>query len=305
MQKTLIAIAIATTLSACATSQTNSTTNSSKSSEPKIVMIGHSQDVMAYIRAFDSNKDDILSRAEIHQHRRQRFDNMDSDKNGWVSLKEYIDEFNKYIDQNLAEEMPKQDGLTEMRFVMLAGKDGQHISRENFDKSGEKAFADFQSGKLPEDLKDRSNAGFLGMPTNHTIKGMLDLYDRNGDGQLPREEFEAVRDEQFKNADVNRDGKLSRDEYAAEYQQRLDHRIHEIKVRQIRQTRVRFGILDINKNDQLNWEEFKSSADRQFDFMDRNKDGQVDAQDAQLPVPGRENTSTSATKTNSNNAQSK
>lgn len=297
MQKTFIALAIAATLSACATNTgTKNPHHSSTDNEKKIVMVGHSQDVMLYVRAFDANKDNILTRAEVDNHRRERFNDMDTDKNGWVSLPEYVNEFHKYLAQGLKEEMPKQDGLTEMRFVTLAGKNGTHITREHFDQSGEKAFAAFAAGQLPDDLKDRSSVGMLGMPTNHTVKGMMELYDRNGDGQLPREEYDAVRDEQFKNADVNKDGKLSRDEYAAEYQQRLDHRIHEMTVRQIRQTRVRFGILDTNKNDRLDWAEFQSSAHRQFDFMDRNKDGQVDAADAQLPPPGRENSNTAQPK---------
>lgn len=312
MKKSLLSLAILATLSACATHdgvQNKSahahaaTASSAPAPEKKIVMVGHSQDVMLFVRAFDANKDDVLTRAENENHRRARFNDMDTDKNGWVSLPEYVAEFHKYLAQGLKEEMPRQDQMTEVRFVSLAGKDGTHITREQFDKSGEKAFAAFAAGKLPEDLKDRSSAGMLGMPTNHTVKGMMALYDRNGDGELPREEYDAVRDEQFKNADVNRDNKLSRDEYAAEFQQRLDHRIHEMTVRQIRQTRVRFGILDTNKNDRLDWEEFKFSADRQFDFMDRNKDGRVDAEDAKLPVPTRENANTTTSNNEANKAK--
>lgn len=251
-------------------------------------LLGHTQNVMAFVKAYDANNDNILTQKEHDDFRRERFHETDTNKNGSIDLLEYVRELNDRIDARVQEEMVEVDKMTDVRFKALAGKDATHITRERFDQSGNAAFAAFAEGKLPQELEANSaNADILNLPTNHSSKGMLALYDRNSDGELPREEFDAVREEQFKRTDSNTDGRLSRDEYAAEFHFRIDNRVHDIKVRQLRQSRVRFGLLDTNKDDRLDLTEYLTSSARAFAQLDRNGDGQLDAADAALPAPKR------------------
>lgn len=254
-----------------------------------VPMVGHTQDVMKFVDAFDSNMDKVLTSDEHEAWRRKHFVQTDTSGDGYLNMPEYVGEFESRLDERFAEGNDERDHMTEVRFVSLAGKGNNHITRERFDTSGEAIFKAFASGKLPEKAgaPSANSKDVLRMPTTHSLEGMMALYDRNGDRDLPREEFDAVRDEQFKNSDVNRDGRLSRDEYAAEFQQRVQHRIHDLKVRQLRQARVRFGILDTDKDDRISMAEFLTSSQRAFNGLDRNNDGRLDAADAALPPKKR------------------
>lgn len=286
MKYTLPALA-ALVLCACANApeQAPATPAAATAAPKPVPMMGHAGDVMAYVRAFDLNGDDVLTRQEFEEQRRRRFAQADANHDGLISLPEYVKEFEARLNERLQEAQKQADGMTELRFKSLAGEGNSHITRERFDQSGERAYAAYAAGKLPESAP-AAPGDILRMPTNHTRAGMMALYDRNNDGRLPREEYDAARQDQFKQSDVNRDGRLSRDEYAAEFQQRLDKRLNEIRARQLRQAGVRFGVLDTNKDDRIDEQEYLASGlKRSFEGMDRNHDGRVDAADHALPDP--------------------
>ncbi|ROQ01420.1 EF hand domain-containing protein [Stella humosa] len=115
-------------------------------------------------------------------------------------------------------------------------------------------------------------------------------YDTNGDGQVTRAEFDAVRDVRFKATDANGDGTLDEAEYVGEYTVRLDAQLAasdltaekktEERQRQVRQAHVRFGALDKNKDQRIDRAEYDTSGAAAFAEQDDDKDGVVTLADA-------------------------
>lgn len=113
-------------------------------------------------------------------------------------------------------------------------------------------------------------------------------YDTNGDGQVTRAEFDAARTARFNATDANKDGWISEDEYVAEYSARLEKQLAasdrdeakkaEERQRQIRQTHVRFGVLDTNKDGKIQKAEYDASGSRAF----AGKDGIITRKDIEV-----------------------
>ncbi len=127
------------------------------------------------------------------------------------------------------------------------------------------------------------------LAASHDPKTFLQEHDTNHDGQVPRAEFDAARDARFKATDANGDGWVSDAEYLSEYQARLeadlahsdmtDEKKTEERQRQVRQTHVRFGVLDTNKNQRMEKAEYDVSGARAFAMNDADKNGVITASD--------------------------
>jgi hypothetical protein len=123
----------------------------------------------------------------------------------------------------------------------------------------------------------------------HDGKDFIADYDSNSDGQVTRAEFDAVRTARFAATDANRDGWVSDAEYLAEYSARLEQHLTasglnaekqtEERQRQTRQTHVRFGVLDTDKDQKMQKAEYDASGARAFAGMDDDKDTVVTAAD--------------------------
>jgi hypothetical protein len=124
----------------------------------------------------------------------------------------------------------------------------------------------------------------------HEGSAFIHDYDADHDGQVSRAEFDAGRVARFRATDANGDGWVSEAEYVAEYSARLEQQLAsspltdekkvEERQRQIRQTHVRFGVLDKDKNGQMAQAEYDASGARAFAEQDNDKDGIVTAADA-------------------------
>ncbi|RMH93016.1 EF-hand domain-containing protein [Lysobacter pythonis] len=256
-------------------------------SGPRASFSGHGENVRHFIQAHDLDGDGAIDRAEFERFRRQRFEATDLDRDGAISLPEYVTEFDARLDEMLKPELAAIDGMTRTRFSALAGG-GSHVTRERYDASGARIYAAYAADKLPTALPAADGRRrLLDLPTTHSRNGLMALYDRNSDSHLAREEFDTARAEQFERTDVNRDGRIGFDEYATEYGERIERARHDLNVRAIRQTRVRFGVLDKNRDDRVDWGEYMASGQRLFDGNDRNGDGRVDATDATHPPKPR------------------
>lgn len=129
------------------------------------------------------------------------------------------------------------------------------------------------------------------LAASHSTSTFIEEQDLNGDGKVSLEEFKAGRAIEFRKADFNEDGSLSEAEYIGEYEGRLMARLSRIgdpekrleeQQRQMRQAKVRFGVLDTDKNGAISQAEHLASGLRMFDLHDRNKDGTVDHKDVVL-----------------------
>lgn len=126
---------------------------------------------------------------------------------------------------------------------------------------------------------------------SHSTATFIEEQDLNGDGKVSLEEFKAGRALEFRKADFNEDGSLSEAEYVGEYEGRLMARLSQIgdpekraeeQQRQKRQAKVRFGVLDTDKNGAISPEEYLASGLRMFGLHDRDKDGAVTHKDVVL-----------------------
>lgn len=301
-------------LAACASTQPQAPAEQHKQATPvqgsrPAASVGHGNDIGEYIQVMDGNKDGAVTAEEVRAQRMEHFQRVDANRDGKIDIQEYVSEFQQRLQAGMVADRAEIDRMTLVRFNSLAGEGQSHVSRSRYDQASERAFAAFAQGKLPEKLSaskqgqgqahghghgDKAEKGqgqqrpnMLAMPTNHSKAGMMALYDLNRDGKLTREEFDKVREEQFKRTDVNGDGRLSLGEYATEFDLRIDAGVSELMARQMTQARVRFGILDADKSDFLEAEEFVQSGMRMFQRVDRNSDGRVDQVDASLPAPKR------------------
>lgn len=133
--------------------------------------------------------------------------------------------------------------------------------------------------------------GFAATPAfaQHEGGAFLAAYDSDKDGTLTRAEYDAAREARFKVTDANGDGSVSEDEYVAEFSGRYEQELAasgrseekkaEARQRQIRQTHVRFGVLDTNKDAKISPAEYHAIAQRAFAEQDADADGAITAKD--------------------------
>ncbi|WP_336970583.1 hypothetical protein [Sphingobium aromaticiconvertens] len=131
----------------------------------------------------------------------------------------------------------------------------------------------------------------------HEGSAFIHDYDGDHDGSVSRSEFDTARVARFKATDANGDGWVSEDEYVREYQARLEAQLAasdqsedkkvEERQRQIRQTHVRFGVLDTNKDGKMQQAEYDASGARAFAEQDDDKDGVVTAADTKATAARR------------------
>ncbi|MGK6356375.1 hypothetical protein ACMGDH_14260 [Sphingomonas sp. DT-207] len=134
-------------------------------------------------------------------------------------------------------------------------------------------------------------AGFTALPAaaQHAGDAFIAAFDSNGDGSLTRAEYDAARAARFKATDADGDGAFSEEEYVAEFTARFEQQLAksdrsaekkaEERQRQIRQTHVRFGVLDTNKDSRIGRDEYDRVAERSFAEQDADKNGIVAAND--------------------------
>lgn len=123
----------------------------------------------------------------------------------------------------------------------------------------------------------------------HDGASFIHDYDADHDGSVTRAEFDAGRVARFRATDANGDGWLSEAEYVGEYQTRLEAQLAksdrdaekkaEERQRQMRQARVRFGVLDRDKNKQMVQAEYDASGARAFAEQDADRSGTITAAD--------------------------
>lgn len=119
----------------------------------------------------------------------------------------------------------------------------------------------------------------------HEHSAFIVDYDLDKDGKVTVEEFNTVRAQRYAATDANQDGGVDEAEYVEEYRVRLEaqlaasdesaERKEEQRVRQIRQTHVRFGVLDKDKDGKISQAEYDASGQRAFAEQDGDGDGVI------------------------------
>lgn len=232
-----------------------------------------------FLEQFDSDGDGAVSAEQFVAFRKQRYADTDENKDGSVDVDEYTSEYLVRLDRRLATERQAQVEQTRVRIKALDTDQDGYISRAEYDASGARAFAHFESGAGQPEARPAPRRSAIDMPSTHTRAGMLEIYDADGDGKVARAEYDDGRDQAFARTDGDQDGRLSGDEYLAEFEDRLDRRIASSREAAAQQSRVRFKALDTGKDERVGWDEYAASGKRMFARADSNGDGTVNAED--------------------------
>ncbi|WP_116812685.1 EF-hand domain-containing protein [Steroidobacter cummioxidans] len=249
----------------------------------------------AFIGTWDDDGDGKVTRAEYEAVRKARFATTDSDGNGSLSIEEYVNEYAARLDRDIADERNASLKQTDTRFKALDKDDDKFISRAEYDNSGDRAFVHLDRNKDGRITKEDAETvakeatprrrSIIGMPTSHTLAGMLEIYDDDGDDVLTREQYDAQRAKVFAATDTDKDGKLDHEEYVNEFNARLQQQIDDRRQAQLKQARVRFKAIDTDENGAISRDEYFAMSARMFDRADTNKDGVITHDD---PPPVRE-----------------
>jgi Ca2+-binding EF-hand superfamily protein len=261
---------------------------------PRPLVGGHGEDVERFIAQHAENGDQRLTWEAFDAFRRARFDATDRDHDGVLDEAEYVAEFDARTRQQQAREYQGELEQTDVRFKALDNDRDGSISRAEFDAAGQQSWTAGQralgaldrTGAFPAEAR-AARRNRRAMPSSHSAEGFLERFDTDQDGLVGREEFDLVRSAQFTRSDRDGDGRLSAQEYRAEFKARLDAHLAALPVDDGRQTRVRFGVLDTDKDGRMTFAEYQVSGKRTFDLVDRNHDGVVDLADARLPAQPR------------------
>lgn len=129
-----------------------------------------------------------------------------------------------------------------------------------------------------------------GVAGGHRKDAFIAAHDTDGDGQVTRAEYDAIRKARFEGADLDGDGVLNEEEYVAEFKGRLDQQYADQGLEpderyegSMEQAHVRFAIVDRSRNGELTWEEQQAVADSTFKGHDTDENDIVNADDP-LPV---------------------
>lgn len=101
---------------------------------------------------------------------------------------------------------------------------------------------------------------------------MLEMFDANNDGKVTQDEIDTTRQTRFKTFDKDGDGTLSLDEFQALWLDTM--REHMVD---------RFQDLDADGDAKVTTAEFGRQLAHMVQFMDRNGDGVIDAADMRPP----------------------
>jgi hypothetical protein len=271
---------------------------------------GHAGNV--FIGAWDTDGDGKVSRTEYDATRTQRFAQSDENSDAALSADEYVNEYATRLDHDIAAARKDFIEQTHTRFRSLDQDGDGGVSRAEYDASGKRTFTQLdhdKDGRIAasdpekaqpavrmEKAEERAKVEkarpararpVITMPTTHTRKGFLEIYDTDADEAVTRAQFDEQRASAFVKTDGNSDGKLDPNEYLEEFADRLDRRIARTREAQLKQGLVRFESIDADKNGGISRDEYLAMSARFFERADTNKDGTVADNDPPPPPEER------------------
>lgn len=260
----------------------------------------------AFIEDFDKDADGKVTRAEFDLGRAAKLKAMDANGNGLVDENEYLDHFAQDLEKRISSERKDQVEQSVVRFKSIDTNNDGKMTWDEYWASGQKTFTHFAKsadGVVTLKAKDKEwdaapgnnpqqgagvtpaapiRSSVLRMPSSHSLEGFIDLNDLNGDQQVTAEEFKQVRRGIFDTTDSNKDGWVNPEEYTLEFTNRLDRQAKQVRTAQMKQAKVRYDILNSNKDEGISLKEFGVSGSRIFAGWDLNDDGVVGNDD---PLP--------------------
>ncbi len=264
----------------------------------------------AFIDEYDTNSDEQVTHTEFNQSRAAKLKAMDANDNGLVDETEYLDAFAAELEKKISTERKDQVLQTEIRFQSIDKNADGKMTWEEYWASGERTFTHFAKSadgvvtldakdkewdaapnadqnetidaEKPKSLADISRPSAIKMPSSHSLEGFIDINDLNGDKQVTADEFRQIRRGIFDETDTGKDGWVNPEEYTLEFTNRLDRQAKQVRTGQMKQAKVRYTVLNTNKDAGISLEEFNVSGERIFSGWDLNDDDKVSLAD---PLP--------------------
>ena len=233
----------------------------------------------SFIAQYDADGDGRVTAAEFEHARKARHGGMDANGDGRVTEAEYVAEYQQRQNQEQQGQRVEHIAQTLARHAALDTDNDGTVSLSEYDAAGARSWRDFEQRRGQASAGESKRQPRALMPRAHTVEGMLALYDANADGRLTAEEYRIGRAQAFKRTDLDGDGVLTTAEYLAEFLPRLETRLLQLRQGGERQARVRFGVLDTDKDQSVSWDEFNVSGRNLFSRADTDLDGVVDASD--------------------------
>lgn len=250
-----------------------------------------------FIDQYDLDGNGQVDSVEFETARRQRFDLSDANHGGSLDTEEYVLEWEDHVDPQLVRDREEQLRQTGTRFHALDDDEDGWISHAEFMATGEASWQrydgdadgvigaeeqDPQAGKVAHDDAERSYdqalldaQRMLTLPSTHSKRGTIELYDVDGDGAVARAEFDAGREATFARTDSNGDRRLDEQEYTFEFEDRLDAALAATRKGQVDQTYRRFKALDRDEDGRVTFAEYQHSGHHSFARHDTDADGVV------------------------------
>lgn len=108
---------------------------------------------------------------------------------------------------------------------------------------------------------------------SHFMKGMINNYDLNQDGQVTTEEYAKVRVARFATTDSDGNGTISPAEYLAEFEVRLESMLKASEIRKTDKAFDAYRGMDSNLDHVVTHAEYVNAAEKAFAKHDKNEDG--------------------------------
>ena len=271
---------------------------------PSFAIDAASHRKMVFVNQYDLDGDWLLYAQEFEHARKRRFSNTDENQDSVVNQEEYVFEYQNKLDIQLKKDRKGQVRQTNLRFNALDKNKNAMMEWQEYEASGLRSFTrydvnkdgniDAQDPEPANNLGSGDNANMLkqqlekrrdqqlasakkstSMLSTHTRKGMFSMYDSNQDGTISKVEYQQRLRADFDLTDEDNNAWVSRDEYLFEYQNRIDKQVAKTRNAAIKQTYVRFGVLDKNKDGQMTIEEYQFSGHRSFNRWDSDKNNIV------------------------------
>lgn len=291
---------------------------------PSLAVEAASHRKLVFVNQYDLDGDWSLHAEEFEHARKRRFDHTDENQDGVVNEQEYVFEYKNRLDSQLKKDRKGQVKQTIVRFNALDKNENDRLEWQEYEASGLRSFTRYDvnkdgniddqdakpvnnwkrkdSEKLTEEQlekrRDRrlsSAKRSLRMPSTHNKEGMITRYDNNQDGVISKAEHQQRRRADFDLTDEDNNGWVSQDEYLFEYQNRMDKKIAKTRIAAIKQTHVRFGVLDKDESGKMTFEEYQFSGHRSFNRWDSDKNKVVTMSEA-APAPHKKKKNKSKTK---------
>lgn len=280
---------------------------------PSLAVNAASHRKMVFVNQYDLDGDWMLYAGEFEHARKRRFNDTDENQDGVVNEAEYVFEYQNKLDTQLKKDRMGQVKQTIVRFNALDKNENDMMEWQEYEASGLRSFTYYDVNKdgnidsqdpAPVNKKKSKDAAeltlqqqekqrerqlasakrSLSMPSTHNKSGMFSKYDNNQDGVITKAEHQLRRRADFDLTDEDNNGWLSQYEYLFEYQNRMDNQVAKTRSAAIKQTYVRFGVLDKDEDGQMTIQEYQFSGHRSFNRWDSDKNKIVTMSEA-LPEP--------------------